>query len=437
MAKRKDRKFVVKNSGKSRKVWKNREHLVTSGAGSQWKHPVANQKYKDTVFRMLFSDRKNLLALYNAVNGSTYKDVSNLEIVTLGNAVYMGMKNDLAFIIDLNVFLYEHQSTYNPNMPLRDLFYISREYQKLVDQKSLYSSTLQKIPAPNFMVFYNGTERNEDSWTDYLSAAYENPCEEPNLELKVVTLNINEGHNERLMEDCQILKEYAQYVARVRNYKGEMDLDAAVERAVKECIHEGILEQFLRENRAEVIAMSIFEYDQEEEERKLRKAEFEAGVASGIERGIEQGKELEKESGIRNLIDFAQEIGSSPERTKLRLQEYYNLSSWDVKEYMEKFWENYVEDDSDDTEEDAVIGNGIFRYVKEEEERKLRKAEFEAGVASGIELEKESGICNLVELGQELGLSQEKLRLRLMECYKLSEEAADDYTRKYWEGSKD
>ena len=449
MAKRKDRKLLVKNSGKSRKVQKNREHLVTSGAGSQWKHPVANQKYKDTVFRMLFSDRKNLLALYNAVNGSTYKDVSNLEIVTLGNAVYMGMKNDLAFIIDLNVFLYEHQSTYNPNMPLRDLFYISREYQKLVDQKSLYSSTLQKIPAPNFMVFYNGTERNEDSWTDYLSAAYENPCEEPNLELKVVTLNINEGHNERLMEDCRILKEYAQYVARVRNYKGEMDLDAAVERAVKECIHEGILEEFLRKNRAEVIAMSIFEYDQEEEERKLRKAEFEAGVASGIERGIEQGKELEKESGIRNLIDFAQEIGSSPERTKLRLQEYYNLSSWDVKKYMEKFWENYVEDDSDDIEEDAVIGNGIFRYDQEEEERKLRKAEFEAGVASGIErgikrgieqgkeLEKEVGIRNLIHFVHELGLSQEKLRLRLMECYKLSEEAVDDYTRKYWKGSKD
>ena len=343
MAKRKDRKLLIKNSGKLRKVQKNREHLVISGAGLQWKRPVANQKYKDTVFRMLFSDRKNLLALYNAVNGSTYKDVSNLEIVTLGNAVYMGMKNDLAFIIDLNVFLYEHQSTYNPNMPLRDLLYISREYQKLVDQKSLYSSTLQKIPAPNFMVFYNGTERNEDSWTDYLSAAYENPCEEPNLELKVVTLNINEGHNERLMEDCQILKEYAQYVARVRNYKGEMDLDAAVERAVKECIHEGILEQFLRENRAEVIAMSIFEYDQEEEERKLRKAEFEAGVASGIERGIErgieQGKELEKESGIRNLIDFAQELGLSQEKLRLRLMECYQLCEEAADKYIRKYWE--------------------------------------------------------------------------------------------------
>ena len=112
---------------------------------------------------------------------------------------------------------------------------------------------------------------------------------------------------------------------------------------------------------------------------------------------------------------------------------------------MERFWENYVEDDSDDTEEDAVIGNGIFRYNQEEEERKLRKAEFEAGVASGIErgieqgkeLEKEVGIRNLIHFAHELGLSQEKLRLRLMEYYKLSEEAVDDYTRKYWKGSKD
>ena len=107
----------------------------------------ANRQYKDTVFRMLFSDKKNLLSLYNAINRTSYTDLEQLEIVTLENAVYMGVKNDLAFIVDMGLFLYEHQSTYNPNMPLRDLFYISREYQKLVDQKSLYSSTLQKIPA--------------------------------------------------------------------------------------------------------------------------------------------------------------------------------------------------------------------------------------------------------------------------------------------------
>ena len=121
--------------------------------------PKANQKYKDTVFRMLFSDKKNLLSLYNAINRTEYDDPEKLQTVTLENAIYMGMKNDLAFIIDMNLFLYEHQSTYNPNIPLRDLFYISAEYQKLVDRKSLYSSSLQKIPAPYFIVFYNGTEK--------------------------------------------------------------------------------------------------------------------------------------------------------------------------------------------------------------------------------------------------------------------------------------
>lgn len=122
----------------------------------------ANRKYKDTVFRILFSDKEHLLSLYNAVSGKTYTDPEQLQIVTLENAVYMGMKNDLAFIIDTNLFLYEHQSTYSANMPQRDLFYIASEYQKLVDKKSLYSSKLQKIPAPKFLVFYNGTEEMED-----------------------------------------------------------------------------------------------------------------------------------------------------------------------------------------------------------------------------------------------------------------------------------
>ena len=116
----------------------------------------ANRKYKDTVFRKLFSDRKNLLSLYNAISGASYTDENAMEIVTLESAVYMGMKNDLAFILDTNLFLFEHQSTNNPNMPLRDLFYISSEYQKLVDRKSIYSSVLLKLPEPNFIVFYNG-----------------------------------------------------------------------------------------------------------------------------------------------------------------------------------------------------------------------------------------------------------------------------------------
>ena len=254
------------------------------------KNLKANRNYKDTVFRMLFSDRKNLLSLYNAVNGTSYKNPEELEIVTLENAIYMGMKNDLEFIIATNLFLYEHQSTYNPNMPLRDLFYISSEYQKLVDHKSLYSSVLQKIPAPNFIVFYNGTEKKEDRWENALSDAYETPDKEPRLVLKVLTLNMNEGHNKELMEQCQTLREYAKYVVLVRKYKKEMKLDAAVKCAVDECIQSGILAEFLKKNRAEVIAVSIFEYDKEEEEKKLRKAEYEAGYDDGKKLGITEGE---------------------------------------------------------------------------------------------------------------------------------------------------
>ena len=256
----------------------------------QKEQPTAKRNYKDTVFRMLFSDRKNLLSLYNAVSDSHYDDPEMLEIVTLKNAIYMGMKNDLAFIIGTDLFLYEHQSTYNPNMPLRDLFYISREYQKLVDHKSLYSSKLLRIPAPQFIVFYNGTEKKNDHWINHLSETFENLSGEPKLELEVLTININEGHNEELMEQCRTLREYAQYVNCVRKYAKKLELNEAVKLAVDECIRNDILSEFLHANKSEVISMSIFEYDKEEEERKLRKAEYEAGVADGFNDGINTAK---------------------------------------------------------------------------------------------------------------------------------------------------
>ena len=244
------------------------------------KTPTANRQYKDTVFRMLFSEKENLLSLYNAVTGSHYQNAEALKIVTLENAIYMGMKNDLA-----NIYLYEHQSTINPNIPLRDLIYIGIEYQQYLNDKSLYSSKLQKIPAPKFMVFYNGTDDVEDRMELKLSSAYEHLAGEPDLELKVLMLNVNEGHNKDLMEQCQTLKEYAIYVARVRKYASAQNLNDAVERAITECIKEGILVDFLRKNRSEVKMVSILEYDKEWEEKKLRKAEYEAGKSDGIEIG--------------------------------------------------------------------------------------------------------------------------------------------------------
>ena len=273
------------------------------------KIPAANRQYKDTVFRMLFSEKENLLSLYNAVTGNAYQNADDLKIVTLENAIYMGMKNDLAFMLETNIYLYEHQSTLNPNIPLRDLIYIGIEYQQYVDDKSLYSSRLQKIPAPKFMVFYNGTDAVDDRVELRLSNAYEHLAGEPDLELKVLMLNVNEGHNKELMEQCQTLKEYAIYVARVRKYTSEMNLNDAVARAIDECIKEGILVEFLRKNRSEVKMVSILEYDKEWEEKKLRKAEYEAGKSDGIEIGKSEGIEIGKTEGIEIGKSKGIEIG--------------------------------------------------------------------------------------------------------------------------------
>ena len=319
-----------------------------------------NRKYKDTVFRILFSDKEHLLSLYNAVSGKTYTDPEQLQIVTLENAVYMGMKNDLAFIIDTNLFLYEHQSTYSANMPLRDLFYIASEYQKLVDKKSLYSSKLQKIPAPKFLVFYNGTEEMENSRTEYLSAAFENLTGEPDLELKVLTLNINIGHNQELLEQCRALKEYAQYVDRVRKYVGKMNLDAAVHRAVEECIREGILEDFLRVNRSEVEKVSIFEYDKEEEERKLREAEREVG----------------REDGAIALITVAKRFHLTNNEIMKALCDDLGLDERTAEGLLKRYEKLEDLSHQNQTEVEKV---SIFEYDKEEEERKLREAEREVG----------------------------------------------------------
>ena len=269
--------------------------------GTTVKLPEANRKYKDTIFRWLFSDKENLLSLYNAVTGKNYKEADALTIVTLESAVYLGMKNDVAFLVDMGLYLCEHQSTYNPNMPLRNLFYIASEYQILVKDKSLYSSVLLKLPAPKFLVFYNGTGKVGDREEMRLSAAYENLQGEPDLELKVTLLNINEGHNRELMEQCRILKEYSQYVARVRKYAAQMELNEAVERAITECIREGILSEFLSRNRAEVLKVSIFEYDQELEEKKYREAEYEHGRQDGRQEGIETGRIAALRSVVRNL----------------------------------------------------------------------------------------------------------------------------------------
>ena len=250
---------------------------------------TANRMYKSRIFAMLFSDRNELLKLYNAINGTSYDDPDLLQVNTLENAVYMSMQNDVSFIIDMRLNLYEHQSTYSPNLPVRYLLYVADVYSDYTKDMNLYGTKAVKLPTPRFVIFYNGQAEQPDRKELKLSELFSIPDADPSLELKAVMLNINKGHNRKLMETCRTLQDYAEYTFRVREYAAEMPLDLAVEQAITECIREGILADFLRKNRAEAKKVSIYEYDEERHMRQTREEGMEEGYANGFSQGIEQG----------------------------------------------------------------------------------------------------------------------------------------------------
>ena len=250
---------------------------------------TANRMYKSRIFAMLFSDRNELLKLYNAINGTSYDDPDLLQVNTLENAVYMSMQNDVSFIIDMRLNLYEHQSTYSPNLPVRYLLYVADVYSDYTKDMNLYGTKAVKLPTPRFVIFYNGQAEQPDRKELKLSELFSIPDADPSLELKAVMLNINKGHNLKLMETCRTLQDYAEYTFRVREYAAEMPLDLAVEQAITECISEGILADFLRKNRAEAKKVSIYEYDEERHMRQTREEGMEEGYANGFSQGIEQG----------------------------------------------------------------------------------------------------------------------------------------------------
>nr|WP_330391173.1 hypothetical protein [Lachnoclostridium phocaeense] len=263
-------------------------------------YPVPNRNYKSSIFTMLFSDKKELLGLYNAVSGKDYKDPGLLEVNTLENAIYMAIKNDLSFVIDSQLSLYEHQSTYSPNLPLRMLLYLADLYADMTKNENLYGKKKVKIPPPQFIIFYNGVERQPDRRILRLSDLYEVEEEEHKLELEAVMLNVNAGHNRELLQSCKTLADYAEYTACIRKYAEEMDTKDAVECAIAECIQEGVLEEFLRKNRAEAKRMSIYEYDQARHIRQEREDAWEEGWSEGRD----EGRQEEKRSVAARLAEM-------------------------------------------------------------------------------------------------------------------------------------
>ena len=271
-----------------------------------------NTKYKDTVFRLLFSDKERLLSLYNAISPKRCNDAKQLEVVTLKNAIYMELKNDTAFLLGDDIHLYEHQSTQNPNMPLRFLEYISAEYQRFTHDTSIYSKKLITLPKPHFVVFYNGVDDVPDRQTLRLSDAFKaNPSDNKlTLDLVVDVYNINAGHNAAVLNSCPTLKDYSELVRRTRdNHKG-MPLDEAVRKAVDDCIKDGILADFLQANKDEVVGMSIFEFDREIYEKQIRKEEYEEGLK---DKAVETARNILSLNILSN-DQIAQVTGLSPEQ---------------------------------------------------------------------------------------------------------------------------
>ena len=270
------------------------------------------RNHKDNVFCLLYREKKNLLSLYNAMNGTSYENEEELEVVTLEEAICMKIRNDAAFVIDSRLNLYEQQASANPNMPLRDLYYVTEELKKTAPPSSLYTTAKVKIPAPHFVMFYNGTVKQPERQIYRLSELFCRREEEPELELVVTVININPGCKIELLEKCESLQGYMMFVKKTRDKKAAgIKLESAVYQAVEECIAEGILTEFFREHKEEIVEMGIFEFDQELHDKTL----YEDGVTVGIERASLVCKKIQ--GGETDTKTIAESIGCTVEDVEI------------------------------------------------------------------------------------------------------------------------
>ena len=245
----------------------------------------ANRLYKDRVFKFIFGNPENkewTLSLYNAVNGSNYSNPDDIQFNTIEDAVYMSMKNDVSFIILDEMNLWEHQSSFNPNMPMRFLTYGTQLYEKYTATSGYYkfSRKLQRLPKPHCICFYNGTEEQPEQQVLKLSDAFGG---EGDIEVKVKMLNVNYGKNRALMETCQPLREYAWLVDRVREHQRVLqNLEAAVDASIDEMPDSFVIRTLIEAHRAGVKKMFLTEYDEEKIKEQERKEAFADGVDAGV-----------------------------------------------------------------------------------------------------------------------------------------------------------
>lgn len=260
------------------------------------KEKNVNRNYKDSVFSTLFSDKKRLIGLYNAIEGKNYPEETEIEINTLDDVIYMDRINDVSFIIeDKLVVLIEQQASINENMPLRFLFYVSRLYENYIASSNIniYKRNLIKLPAPEFICLYNGADdipdEQESSLRDAFKITMPEGKESFSLDLKVKILNINKGRNNDILTKSKPLNDYAIFVDNVRECvkSRDMSLEEAIRTTIEYCINNDILTDYLMQYSAEVVNMLTTEFDYE----RAMEAAIEDGIERGIEKGIEKGKQ--------------------------------------------------------------------------------------------------------------------------------------------------
>ena len=275
-----------------------------------------NREHKDRLFKMIFGrpeHRQWTLSLYNAVNGTSYDDPEQIEFNTMDDVLYMGMKNDLSFILDAWLSIYGHQSTFNPNMPVRCLFYLSWLWSKYLiggDKVSIYGKRLIKLPVPKFVVFYNGTDDEPDEQILRLSAAFpEDKRDQSDVELNVRMININNDHNAELLKKCRPLYEYSWLIGKIREYVQTMPIEKAVDKAMEEMPGDFGIKKYLMENREEVCMKILTEYDEEKTMRILAEQAREDGFEEGEDRHlIEQiCKKLRRGKDVEQIADEVEE----------------------------------------------------------------------------------------------------------------------------------
>ncbi len=257
---------------------------------------MINKEHKDRLFCFLFGSESNkewTLSLYNAVNGTDHRDADDILFTTMDDAIYMGMKNDVSFNLFHVMNIYEQQSTYNPNMGVRQLMYAGKLYDKYIHRNKLnvYGKRIVKLPIPKLVVFYNGTEGKEDRILK-LSDAFETKGQavESDIEVKVRMININYGQNRKLLGACKPLEEYAWLVEHIRENHEDMDIENAVDKAIDEMPADYVIRPFLIGNRAEVKGMCITEYNEAETLQMIR------------EEGREEGREEERMELLSRMV---------------------------------------------------------------------------------------------------------------------------------------